>query len=234
MFSGDSMKEEGIVMISPRLCGIDEAGRGPLAGPVCAAAVVLPEDFPVEVLNDSKKMSEKQREYARALICEQALAWSIGWASPAEIDRINILQASLLAMERAFQGIRVSLDLVVVDGTFCPPLPVPCRAVVKADSRVPAVMAASILAKTARDRMMMRYGWLYPEYGYEQHKGYPTALHLERIRQYGPSPIQRMSFMREKLVEGSHKATGPRKNVIPSEGPAEPELLFYESSAVQN
>jgi ribonuclease HII len=230
------MKEEGRVMISPRLCGIDEAGRGPLAGPVCAAAVVLPEDFPVEVLNDSKKMSEKQREYARALICEQALAWSIGWASPAEIDRINILQASLLAMERAFQGITVpfDLDLVVIDGTFCPSLPVPCRAVVKADSQVPAVMAASILAKTARDRMMMRYGWLYPEYGYEQHKGYPTALHLERIRQYGPSPIQRLSFMREKLVQGFHKAPGSGKNVIPSEEPAEPELPFYESSTVQN
>ncbi|WP_041396468.1 ribonuclease HII [Gracilinema caldarium] len=184
-------------------CGLDEAGRGPLAGPVCAAAVILNEDFPFEVLNDSKKLSEKKREEARKLIVTQALAWGIGWASAAEIDTINILQASLLAMERAYDVMISTLKKsdrailcseAVVDGLYAPHLPVPCKAIVKADALVPEVMAASILAKTARDRMMERYGWIYPEYGYEQHKGYPTKLHRARIVLYGPSPIQRMSF----------------------------------------
>lgn len=184
-------------------CGLDEAGRGPLAGPVCAAAVILSEDFPLTILNDSKKLSEKKREEARALIYDQALAWGIGWASSVEIDELNILKASLLAMERAFydmlsharrSGRVVVCSEAVVDGLYTPKLPIPCRALVKADTVVPEVMAASILAKTARDRMMERYGWIYPEYGYEQHKGYPTTLHRERIVLYGPSPIQRNSF----------------------------------------
>ncbi|WP_304221615.1 ribonuclease HII [Gracilinema caldarium] len=184
-------------------CGLDEAGRGPLAGPVCAAAVVLPQDFPIEVLGDSKKLSLAQREKARIIIYEEAIAWGIGWASAAEIDKINILQASLLAMERAFYAmlsyaasLNRSLDIseAVADGLYTPHIPVPCSALVKADGSVPEVMAASILAKTARDRMMERYGWIYPEYGFEQHKGYPTKLHRSRILQYGPSPIQRFSF----------------------------------------
>jgi len=184
-------------------CGLDEAGRGPLAGPVCAAAVILGDDFPINILNDSKKLSEKKREEARLLIIEKAFAWGIGWASAVEIDELNILKASLLAMERAYDdmlasarraGRPIRCSEAIVDGLYTPQLPIPCRAQVKADALVPEVMAASILAKTARDRMMERYGWIYPEYGYEQHKGYPTKLHRDRILQYGPSPIQRKSF----------------------------------------
>jgi ribonuclease HII len=179
-------------------CGIDEAGRGPLAGPVCAAAVVLPADFPREILGDSKKLSPRKREAARILICEQALAWGIGWASAVEIDEMNILRASLLAMRRAYDCMNapksLGLLMAVADGLYAPELPIPCRAIVKADAKIPEVMAASILAKTARDRMMERYAWLYPQYGYDRHKGYPTKYHREQIAKYGPSPIQRKSF----------------------------------------
>lgn len=184
-------------------CGLDEAGRGPLAGPVCAASVILSKDFPFEILNDSKKLSEKKREAARIIICERAVAWGIGWASAAEIDAINILKASLLAMERAYaamleaaqkRGAALECSEAIVDGLYKPNIPIPCTPMIKADALIPEVMAASILAKTARDRMMERYGWIYPEYGFEQHKGYPTRLHRERILQYGPSPIQRYSF----------------------------------------
>lgn len=189
------------------ICGIDEAGRGPLAGPVTAAAVILPEDFPRGALDDSKKLSARKRETARALILRRAVAWGIGWASPAEIDSLNILQASLLAMKRAFDemtrafaavlapagGPRPALR-VIVDGLFAPDIPAPCEPVVKADALVPEVMAASILAKTARDAEMERYGALYPEYGYGAHKGYPTKAHREAIARHGPSPIQRLSF----------------------------------------
>jgi ribonuclease HII len=193
------------------ICGLDEAGRGPLAGPVCAAAVVLPPDFDRACLGDSKKLSPRQREEARAAIYEGALAWGIGWASAAEIDGINILRASLLAMERAFRAMvlgaagpgpaeagKLPAGLTgleaIVDGLHVPHLPIPCTPMVKADSQIPEVMAASILAKTARDRMMERYSWLYPEYDYDRHKGYPTKAHREKIARYGPSPIQRMSF----------------------------------------
>lgn len=182
------------------ICGLDEAGRGPLAGPVCAAAVILPQNFPLEYLGDSKKLSPKQREYARELICEQAVAWGVGWASHEEIDEINILQASLLAMKRAFEVLRAALPEIVqdieaiVDGIALPDIPIPCKALIKADSQIPEVMAASILAKTARDKEMERYARLYPEYGYEKHKGYPTKEHRERIARYGPSPIQRKTF----------------------------------------
>jgi ribonuclease HII len=185
-----------------------------LAGPVCAAAVVLPPDFNRDCLGDSKKLSPRQREAARAAVYEGALAWGIGWASAAEIDEINILRASLLAMERAFRAMilgtrgpaeqepgeagRLPIGLegleAIVDGLYVPQLPIPCRALVKADSQIPEVMAASILAKTARDRMMERYSWLYPEYDYDRHKGYPTKAHREKIALHGPSPIQRMSF----------------------------------------
>jgi ribonuclease HII len=179
-------------------CGIDEAGRGPLAGPVCAAAVVLPADFPRDVLGDSKKLSPRKREAARVLICEKALAWGIGWASVVEIDELNILQASLLAMRRAYDAMdapeSLGVLMAVADGLYTPDLPIPCRAIVRADAQVPEVMAASILAKTARDRMMERYSWLYPQYGYERHKGYATRYHREQIAKYGPSPIQRKSF----------------------------------------
>jgi ribonuclease HII len=176
------------------ICGLDEAGRGPLAGPVVAAAAVLPEDFPVDLLDDSKKLTEKRRERAMVAVYEGALAWGIGWASPAEIDRINILQASLLAMRRAFAYIRVPVAEAIVDGLHDPDLGVPTRSLARADATFPSVMAASVLAKTARDRMMVRYSWIYPEYAYEKHKGYPTKEHLRLIALHGPSPIQRESF----------------------------------------
>jgi ribonuclease HII len=202
------------------ICGIDEAGRGPLAGPVCAGAVILGNDFPLEVLNDSKKLSAAKREEARRLICGKALAWGVGWASHTEIDEINILQASLLAMKRAFEqalgagnahnawppelaeeaGFGSPLPppgaelRAVVVGLHKPDIAVPCEAVVKADAAVPEVMAASILAKTARDQLMDYYDRLYPQYGYAKHKGYPTRAHRELVLRYGPSPIQRMSF----------------------------------------
>jgi ribonuclease HII len=180
------------------VCGLDEAGRGPLAGPVTAAAVILDSSFPIEILNDSKKLSEKKRNEAVPIIFSQAVAWGIGWVWPEEIDRINILQASLLAMKYAFEQLRVVPDLAIVDGTFAPDISVECTPMIKADAEIPAVMAASILAKTARDRMMERFSWLYPEYGYERHKGYPTKAHVEALALHGPSPIQRHSFKLKK------------------------------------
>ncbi len=179
------------------ICGMDEAGRGPLAGPVCAAAAILPADFPLELLGDSKALSKKARERAFAVIMERCDC-AIAWAWPGEIDEINILWASMLAMKRAYAMLRIRPDLVLVDGNRTPDLPCARRAVVKGDATVPAIMAASILAKVARDRAMERYDWLYPEYGYARHKGYPTAEHRELCRRLGPSPIQRMSFCYEK------------------------------------
>jgi ribonuclease HII len=183
------------------ICGIDEAGRGPLAGPVCAASVILNSDFPLELLNDSKKMTPRKRDEARNVICEKALAWGIGWASHTEIDHLNILQASLLAMKRAFEDMLKRAALapdknitVIVDGNKVPDIAVPCTAMVKADAKVSEVMAASILAKTERDAYMDKMACLYPQYGYEKHKGYPTKAHRELVLKYGPSPIQRLSF----------------------------------------
>jgi len=187
------------------ICGIDEAGRGPLAGPVCAAAVILNKDFPRYMLNDSKKLSPLKRDELQRKICVEAFAWGVGWASHIEIDSINILQASLLAMKRAFEEMmkraaekKVLLSYkdveVIVDGLQVPDIGVACRAVVKADEKFPEVMAASILAKTERDTYMEEMGRLYPKYGYETHKGYPTQAHRDAILKYGPSPIQRMSF----------------------------------------
>jgi ribonuclease HII len=183
------------------ICGLDEAGRGPLAGPVCAAAVILPPDFPLDLLDDSKKLSAVRREEAMREIYRRASAWGVGWASAVEIDEINIHHASLLAMKRAFLEMAAGYASVPaaaltgsVDGKFVPDIPIPCKALVRADALIPEVMAASILAKTARDRMMERYSWFYPEYGYDKHKGYPTKEHYARLAKYGPSPIQRMSF----------------------------------------
>ncbi len=179
--------------INPVICGIDEAGRGPLAGPVSAAAVILPPGFPLDLLADSKALSAKAREKAYAVIVEHA-TWSLAWAWPDEIDELNILWATMLAMQRAFEGLSVRPDLVLVDGNRTPDLPCARRAVVRGDATEPSIMAASIVAKVCRDRAMERYDWLYPEYGYARHKGYPTAAHREACRRLGPSPIQRMSF----------------------------------------
>ncbi|PKL07895.1 MAG: ribonuclease HII [Spirochaetae bacterium HGW-Spirochaetae-7] len=175
------------------VCGIDEAGRGPLAGPVAAAAVILPDDFPVGMLGDSKALSPGARVAAYREIVARA-SWANEWAWPSEIDRLNILGATMLAMRRAFIRLGIQPDLVIVDGTRTPDISCASVAMVKADSRIPAVMAASIIAKVSRDRMMERYDWLYPDYGYGRHKGYPTAAHRAACRLLGPSPIQRMSF----------------------------------------
>ena len=189
------------------ICGIDEAGRGPLAGPVYAAAVVLPGDFPAAILNDSKKLSEKKRDAAAALIKASGAAYGTGFATHTEIDEINILQASLLAMQRAFAAMCAAfpavpprLTEVIVDGLFTPNLAetsgshFSLRPLVKADAVIPAVMAASILAKTERDAEMLRLSTLYPAYQFEKHKGYPTALHRQKIHAHGPSPVHRLSF----------------------------------------
>ena len=184
--------------LGPRICGIDEAGRGPLAGPVAAGAALLPADFPLELLADSKALSEARREKAYEIIVKRALAWSVAFSSPAEIDELNILNASLLAMRRAYLALEASLGAapaaVYVDGNRFPDLGRPCWPVIKGDALLPAVMAASILAKVSRDREMLRYDGLYPGYGYAKHKGYPTAEHKAACARLGPSPIQRMSF----------------------------------------
>jgi ribonuclease HII len=186
------------------ICGIDEAGRGPLAGPVVAAAVVLPEDFPRGGLADSKAFSSsRKREEAERLIRQKALAFHIAEVSAGEIDRVNILQATLAAMRQALEGIGVPVDEVLVDGNRCPDCrAAACRAVVKGDTFVPEIMAASILAKTHRDRIMGVYALPYPGYGFERHKGYPTPAHREAILRLGPCPIHRKSF---RLYRGHEK-----------------------------
>ncbi len=180
------------------VCGIDEAGRGPLAGPVSAGALILGPDFPIEILKDSKKLSPRKREEVFKVILNESRFWGIGWASPSEIDSHNILRASLLAMERAYAALPLESSFlpsdIIVDGNILPEISGPLRAVVKADATVPEVMAASILAKVARDRVMARWDWIYPEYGYASHKGYPTPAHRLALVQHGPSPIQRQSF----------------------------------------
>ncbi|MCR5188712.1 MAG: ribonuclease HII [Treponema sp.] len=188
------------------LVGFDEAGRGPLAGPVAAASVILPQDFPIEILNDSKKLSEKKREAAEIIIKEKA-CWGIGLVDHKKIDEINILQASMLAMQIAFDEMQKNLpewlkknninDYVlsaITDGNKCPAIDIECRAEAKADGKYPPVMAASILAKVCRDRIMLEMDKKYPAYGYAGHKGYPTKAHREICHKLGPSPIQRMSF----------------------------------------
>lgn len=188
------------------VCGIDEAGRGPLAGPVTAAAVVLNEDFPIAILRDSKKLGEKKRLEIEILIKEQALSWAVAVIDHSIIDEINILQATLLAMEEAFfsmhkKNAELSLDTIIVDGNKIPQKlsafqnkKIDCLAIPKADANYPSVMAASILAKNERDRIMCSYAKLYPDYLYEQHKGYPTKQHREICKTKGPSPIQRKTF----------------------------------------
>jgi ribonuclease HII len=183
------------------IVGADEAGRGPLAGPVCASAVVLPKDFPFEILNDSKQLSEKKRLKAEPIIKEKALAWAVAWATPKEIDQINILQASMLAMKRAFEKVQAQLqnknitpEILLVDGNKTPNVNILCQAIVKGDSKVPEIMAASILAKNARDRFMICAAKKWPQYGFEKHKGYPCPQHKELLREYGPCPIHRLTF----------------------------------------
>ncbi|HFD79401.1 MAG TPA: ribonuclease HII [Gammaproteobacteria bacterium] len=186
-----------------RLAGVDEVGRGPLAGPVVAAAVVLNPARPIDGLRDSKKLSERRREALAREIRERALAWSLGRAEVEDIDRINILQASLLAMQRAVAGLSLTPQLVLVDGNRCPRLEVPARAVVRGDDRVAAISAASILAKVSRDHEMVELDRRYPGYGLARHKGYPSKAHLEALQQLGVSPVHRRSYAPvRKLLEG--------------------------------
>lgn len=176
------------------ICGIDEAGRGPLAGPVTAAAVILPEAFPFELLADSKQLTAAQRERALRAILSQAPDYAVGWAWPEEIDEINILRASLLAMQRAFALLHTTPDKVLVDGPYAPELPVETEGIVHGDSLIREIEAASILAKTARDRWMIRYSWIDDRYGFERHKGYPTKEHRRLCVENGLSEIHRRSF----------------------------------------
>lgn len=176
------------------IAGVDEAGRGPLVGTVVAAAVILDPSRPVRGLRDSKKLSEKRREQLFQVITCRSVCWAIASASAAEIDRLNILQASLLAMKRAVEALGVQPDIALVDGNQRPRLSCRVEAIVKGDSKVAAISAASILAKVERDRQMRALHELYPVYGFDQHKGYPTASHIERLRQHGPCPEHRRSF----------------------------------------
>ncbi|BBI99511.1 ribonuclease HII [Ferrigenium kumadai] len=176
------------------ICGVDEAGRGPLAGPVSAAAVILDEANPIEGLADSKKLSEKQRDLLAPVIRERALAWAVAYAEVGEIDSLNILQATLLAMKRAVLALPVQPHQVLVDGLYCPKTGIPSEAIVKGDSKVAAISAASILAKTARDELMLQLHDQYPHYGFAVHKGYPTAVHLAALREHGVSDVHRRSF----------------------------------------
>lgn len=184
--------------MSPRkfhwICGVDEAGRGPLAGPVFAACVVLNPAYKIEGLADSKKLSERNRSRLALAIKAHALAWAIASASVDEIDRLNILQASLLAMQRAVENLAFTPDQVLVDGNHSPRLNFPVRAIIRGDSLVPEISAASILAKTARDAEMLRLHQHFPHYGFDRHKGYPTAAHILALQQHGISSMHRRSF----------------------------------------
>lgn len=185
------------------VAGVDEVGRGPLAGPVVAAAVILDPQRPIEGLADSKKLSERKREQLAEVIKERALAWALGRAEVEEIDRINILQATLLAMQRAVAGLTRQPDHVLVDGNRCPSLPCSCEYVIKGDSNVAAISAASILAKVSRDHEMMELDRHYPGYNLAKHKGYPCKAHIEALARLGVSPIHRRSFGPvRRLIDG--------------------------------
>lgn len=176
------------------VAGVDEVGRGPLVGAVVTAAVILDPSRPIIGLADSKKLSEKRRNALYDEIIEKALAWSLGRAEPEEIDQLNILHATMLAMQRAVAGLAIAPEFVLIDGNRCPALPVPALAVVKGDSRVAEISAASILAKVTRDREMAALDVSFPQYGFAQHKGYPTAFHLEKLAEHGATEHHRRSF----------------------------------------
>ena len=189
----DECRAQGYTVI----CGVDEAGRGPLAGPVCAAAVILPDHLELPGLNDSKKLSDKKRRELFPLIKEQAIAYGIGLADEKEIDEINILQATYLAMERAIAQLEGKADLALVDGNRAKDFGLPVKTVVKGDSLSASIAAASILAKVTRDDMMEAYAGEYPGYGFEIHKGYGTKAHYAALTEKGPSPIHRMTFLKK-------------------------------------
>ena len=185
--------EEGFRVV----CGVDEAGRGPLAGPVCAAAVILPPHLEIPGLNDSKKLTDKRRRELYPIIKEQAIAYGIGFASHEEIDEINILQATYLAMERALAQLSVKPDLALIDGNRAKDFGLPVKTVVHGDSLSASIAAASVLAKVTRDDLMLQQDELYPQYGFAIHKGYGTKAHYEALRTYGPSPVHRITFLKK-------------------------------------
>lgn len=178
------------------ICGVDEAGRGPLCGPVVAAACILPEGYIPEGINDSKKLTEKKREKLFDIICENAVAYCIAEASVEEIDRLNILEADLLAMRRAIEGLSLRADYALIDGNIARDFPIPAKAVIHGDAISPSIAAASILAKVTRDRLCLALDREYPQYGIAKHKGYGTKMHMDALRQHGPSPIHRKQFIR--------------------------------------
>ncbi len=182
------------------VCGVDEAGRGPLAGPVCAAAVILPEDIEIEGLNDSKKLSEKKREYLFDIIKEKALSFCIAYGSVEEIEKFNILEATFIAMNRSIDGLDVKPDFALIDGNRVPKnIKIPCETVIKGDAKSASIAAASILAKVTRDRLLLEYDREYPQYNFKKHKGYGTKEHTDLILEYGPCPIHRPSFLKKLL-----------------------------------
>ncbi len=193
----NSLKEKGFNLI----CGVDEAGRGPLAGPVAVGAVVLPENCEIEGLNDSKKLSEKKREELFPIICEKALYWSVVLVDNEEIDDINILAATMKGMKQAVYDLEVTPDYVLVDGNRLPDYDIPAQFVIKGDAKSMSIAAASVLAKVTRDRLMLEYDKIFPQYQFSKHKGYGTKLHYEMIEKHGISPIHRKTFLKKILGE---------------------------------
>ena len=192
-FYENLQKQQGFQMI----CGVDEAGRGPLAGPVCAAAVILPEDVNVPGLNDSKKLSDKRRREMFPLIKEQAIAYCVAFSTEQEIDDINILQATFLAMQRAIDGLQVKADFALIDGNREKDFGLPVKTIVGGDGLSASIAAASILAKVTRDDYMLELAEKYPQYGFDVHKGYGTKAHYEALAQFGPSKVHRMTFLKK-------------------------------------
>lgn len=205
----EALRDEGYNAV----CGIDEAGRGPLCGPVVAAAVILPIGIEIPGLNDSKKLTEKKREALYDLICENAIAYSIAFGSVEEINELNILEANLLAMRRAIDGLSVKADYALIDGNIARDFQIPARAVIHGDAISPSIAAASILAKVTRDRLCIELDREYPQYGIAKHKGYGTKAHCDALREYGPSPIHRKLFVRFlDDPEGKTKKSRKKKN----------------------
>ena len=178
------------------ICGVDEAGRGPLMGPVVAAACILPEGFILEGLNDSKKLTEKKREALFDIIKENAISYCVAFVTVEEIEELNILNATMLAMKRAIEGLSVPADMALIDGNQSKGFSIPTKTVIKGDATVPSIAAASILAKVTRDRMCLEYDKEYPDYGFAKHKGYGTKAHMDAIKKYGPCPVHRPSFLK--------------------------------------
>lgn len=190
-------EKEALLKGYKAVCGVDEAGRGPLAGPVCAATVILPEGVIIDGVNDSKKLSEKKRESLFDVIREQALSYSIAYATVDEIEEINILNATMLAMRRAIDGLDIKADYAMIDGNKIPPIDIDAECIVKGDAKSMSIACASILAKVSRDRLLYKYAEEYPMYGFDKHKGYGTKVHREAILKYGPCPYHRKSFLKK-------------------------------------